>query len=94
MQELEVEKQDLDARKERLELPALDRKFLSKLLDEFDETMENGTNQKKKHLLRQLVKKVLIHDRRTVEIWYGLPNRASVRTPGHLAPWAGLEPAT
>lgn len=24
--------------------------------------------------------------RRTVEIWYGLPNRASVSTPGHLAP--------
>jgi hypothetical protein len=58
----------------------------SRLLADFEETMEKGTNQKKKHLLRQLVKKVLIHDRRTVEVWYGLPNRASVSTPGHLAP--------
>jgi hypothetical protein len=49
---------------------------------------------KKKHLLHRLVKKVLIHDRRTIEIWYGLPNQASVRTPAHLAPRAGLEPAT
>jgi len=37
-----------------------------------------------------MVKKVLIHDRRTVEVWYGLPNQASVRTPGHLAPRRGL----
>ncbi len=28
----------------------------------------------KRHLLRQLVKKVLVHDRRTVEVWYGPPN--------------------
>jgi hypothetical protein len=53
-----------------------------------------GPNPKKKHLLHRLVKKVLIYDRRTIEIWYGLPNQASVRTPAHLAPWAGLEPAT
>jgi hypothetical protein len=32
------------------------------------------------------VKKVLVHDKRTIEIWYALPNQASVRTPGHLAP--------
>ncbi len=94
LQELEVEKRELEARRERLELPSIDREMLSRLLNEFEETMEKGTNQKKKHLLRQLVKKVLIHDRRTVEVWYGLPNRASVSTPGHLAPWAGLEPAT
>jgi hypothetical protein len=35
------------------------------------------------------VKKVLIHDRRTIEIWYALPNQASVRTPAHLAPRMG-----
>ena len=94
MEELEVEKREISTRRERLELPTLDREMLSRLVDEFEETMDKGTNPKKKHLLRQLVKKVLIHDRRTVEIWYGLPNRNSVSTPGHLAPWAGLEPAT
>ena len=86
MRELGVEKQELEARRERLELLPVDRMMLSRLVDEFEETMEKGTNQKKKHLLRQVVKKVLIHNRRTVEVWYGLPNRASVRTPGHLAP--------
>ena len=45
-----------------------------------------GTNQKKKHPLRLLAEKVHIHDRRTIEIWYGLPNRTSVSTPGHSAP--------
>ena len=30
--------------------------------------------QKKKHLLRLPVKKVLIHSRDTIEVWYALPN--------------------
>jgi hypothetical protein len=29
---------------------------------------------KKKHLLHRLMKKVLIHSRQTIEIWYMLPN--------------------
>ncbi len=87
LDELVAEKRDIEARRERLELPSLDREMLSRLVDELEETMKKGTNQKKKHLLRQVVKKVRIHDRRTVEIWSGLPNRASVSTPGHLAPW-------
>jgi hypothetical protein len=33
-----------------------------------------GPTPKKKHLLHRLVKKVLIHSRKTIEIWYGLPN--------------------
>ena len=48
--------------------------------------MAEGTNPQKKDLLRRLVKKVLAHDKRTIEIWYALPNQATVRTPGHLAP--------
>ena len=59
-----------------------------------EELEGEGPNPKKKHLLHRLLKKVLIYDRRTIEIWYGLPNQPSVRTPGNLAPWAGLEPAT
>ena len=92
--ELEIEKQHLEERRKKLELPAIDREMLSSLLDNFEEVIAAGTNPQKKHLLHRLVKKVLIHDRRTIEIWYGLPNQASVRTPAHLAPWAGLEPAT
>jgi hypothetical protein len=60
---------------------------LSDLLDKFEEVIAEGTNPQKKDLLRRLVKKVLAHDRRTVEIWGALPNQASVRTPGYLARW-------
>ena len=69
-----------------LERPAIDKEMLSSLLDNFEKVMAEGPNPKKKHLLHRLVKKVLIYDRRTIEIWYGLPNQASVRTPAHLAP--------
>jgi hypothetical protein len=41
---------------------------------------------KKKHLLRRMVKKVLNHDRRKIEVWYCLPNQASVRTADYLVP--------
>jgi hypothetical protein len=73
-EELEVDQQEFGVRRERLEIPPIDRKLLSRLMDEFEETMEKGPNPKKKHLLHRLVKKVLIYDRRTIEIWYGLPN--------------------
>jgi len=48
-----------------------------------------GTNPQQKDLLRRLVKKVLVHDKRTIEIWYALPNQALVRTQGNLAPHSG-----
>jgi site-specific DNA recombinase len=84
--ELEAEKADLEARRKRLDLPALDRETLAKMVAEFEEVMAAGTNPQKKHLLQRVVKKVLVHDRRTVEVWYGLPNPPSVRTPECLAP--------
>jgi len=82
--ELEAEKRELEARRARLEMPAIDKDMLASLVDNFEKVMAEGTNPQKKHLLQRLVKKVLIHDRRKVEVWYGLPNQASVRTPGTL----------
>ena len=81
LQELEVESRELEGRRRRLELPAIDRKMRSGLVDNFEEVMAQGTNPQKKHLLRRLVKKVLVHDRHTVEVWYGLPNPPSVSRP-------------
>ena len=52
--------------------------MLSGLVDNCEDVMAEGTNPQKKHLLRRLVKKVLVHDRRKVEVWYGLPNPSSV----------------
>ena len=74
MQEMEAERQGLEARRERLELSAIDRETLASLVDNFENVMAEGPNPKKKHLLHLLVKKVLIHSRKTVEIWYVLPN--------------------
>jgi len=92
--ELEEERKELEARRERLNLPEIDKAMLPAILDDFEEVMASGTNPQKKHLLRRLVQKVLVSDRRTVEVWYGLPNRTSVRTPGNLAPREGFEPPT
>jgi len=90
IEQLEDEKRDLEERRERLDIPALDKEMLSRLVGNFEDVMAEGTNPQKKDLLRRLVKKVLIHDKRTIEIWYALPNQGSVRTPGHLAPRGGV----
>ncbi len=91
-EELEAEKRELEARRARLEMPAIDKDMLASLVDNFEKVMAEGTNPQKKHLLQRLVKKVLIHDRRKVEVWYGLPNQASVRTPSTLVAPRGFEP--
>jgi hypothetical protein len=70
---LEAELRKLRERRQQLELPALDRAAVAALMDDFEQVMAAGTNPQKKHLLRQVVKKVLVHDRLTVEVWYGLP---------------------
>ena len=85
IEELDAERRDPEERRERLEIPAIDREMLSSLLDDLDKVMAEGTNRQEKDLLRRMVKKILVHDRHTIEIWYGLQNQASVRTPGHLA---------
>jgi site-specific DNA recombinase len=73
--EMEVQKRDLEARRRKLELPAIDQEMLSGLVARLEEVMAEGTKAQRKDLLRRMVKKVLIHDRRTIEIWYALPNR-------------------
>jgi len=74
LEELEGERRNLDVRRERLELPAIDKEMLATLVDKFEHVMAEGTNPQKKDLLRRLVKKILVHDRRTLEVWYALPN--------------------
>jgi hypothetical protein len=89
IEQLEDEKRDLEERHQHLDLPALDGEMLARLVDNFEEVMAEGTNPQKKDPFRHLVKKVLIHDRRTIEICYALPSQASVRRQGHLAPHGG-----
>lgn len=47
MEELEREKRSLEARRERLELPAIDKEMLRSLLDNFEKVMAEGPNPKK-----------------------------------------------
>ena len=75
LDELEAEKRDLEARRKQLELPAIDREMLAAIVENFEQVMAESANPQKKHLLHRLVKKVLVHDRRTLEVWYALPNR-------------------
>ena len=44
MEELEGEMRGSEARRERLELPPVDKEMLSGILSEFEETIANGTN--------------------------------------------------
>jgi site-specific DNA recombinase len=89
--ELEADRRGLEERRERLSLPAMDRECLRKILADFEEVMATAENPKMKHLLRRLVKKVLVHDRHTVEVWYGLPRPGSVRIEGKLAGRTSLD---
>jgi hypothetical protein len=46
-EELDVDKQELGARRERLELPAIDREMLASIVDNFEKVMAEGPNPKK-----------------------------------------------
>ena len=84
--ELEAEKRKLEACRKSLGLPVLDKEHVAELLENFDQVLEAGTGEQKKHLLRKLVKKVLIHEKRKIEVWYRLPNPPNIRTLAHMAP--------
>ncbi|MBW2148499.1 MAG: recombinase zinc beta ribbon domain-containing protein, partial [Deltaproteobacteria bacterium] len=86
IRELDIEKKGLEARRERLELPAIDKEMLRGILADFEKVMEEGTNPQKKHLMQKLINRVVVHDRRTVEIWYWLPNSSSFGSHSYLAP--------
>jgi hypothetical protein len=53
---------------------AVDRDMLEEIVKKIERVMAEGPAPQKKHLLHRLVKKVVVHDRRTVDVWYGLPN--------------------
>ncbi len=92
--DLESEKRELQARRERLELPAIDKEMLTSLLANFEKVMAAGTNAQRKDLLQRIVKKVVVHGRSKVEIWYGIPNQETVCNLERKAPRVGLEPTT
>ncbi|MHC4060005.1 MAG: recombinase family protein [Planctomycetota bacterium] len=86
LQELNDQKRELEEKRKQLELPAIDRKMLCGLIDNFEKVLARGTNPQKKHLIQQLVKKVRVHNKNKVEVWYGVPGDSQVSTPGRMAP--------
>ena len=50
-------------------------------IDAFDEVMENGGNEQKKHLIRVLVEKVLVNDKDRYEFCFRLPDGEIIGQP-------------
>ena len=73
-------------------LSELNSDFLEQILINPAELVSAVPGPQKKHLLHLLVKKVLIRDRRTAEVWYRLPDESAVRIQSDLVPPTGLEP--
>ncbi len=93
LEELEAQRADLEARRQRLDLPAIDREMLASVVGEFEKVMAAGTTAQRKDLLHRVVKKVLIRDRRTVEVWYALPNRGPFESWNNWLPGQDSNPA-
>lgn len=49
--------------------------------------MAAGTNAQKKHLAGLLVKKVLVHHRDKIEVWYQVPNTQRFQGFEHWNNW-------
>ena len=92
LEQLEAQQGALEARREALDIPAIKQDFIDQILTNLQGVVDAVPGAQKKHLLRLLVKKVLIQDRRTAEIWYRLPQESPVRILSDLVPRTGLEP--
>ncbi len=82
IQQLESSQADIDRRLAQLEIPALDRPALTKLIDQFERVMEAGANAQRKALLQLLVPRVVINDRHSIEVDYRVPNVQRFAHPG------------
>lgn len=79
LQQLEEEKTNLDGQIEKLRLNALDISAIKEYMESFETVMANGSNQKKKHLLKMLIEKVLVHDKDRFEFEFCLHDGSSMK---------------
>jgi len=84
LKQLEDQHEALTEQRAALDLPALKMSFLKEILSNLKGVVDAVPIPQKKHLLHLLVKKVLICDRRTFEVWYRLPQFPGVRTLGSM----------
>ena len=89
LEQLEAQQEALEARRGALDIPAIKQDFIDQILTNLQGVVGAVPGAQKKHLLHLLVKKVLIRDRRTAEIWYRLPQESPVRILSDLVPRMG-----
>ena len=82
--QLDEQRLALQDRRSALDLPTLKMDFLQEILTNLQGVVEAVPAPQKKHLLHLLVKKVLIKDQRTSEVWYRLPQFPGVRILGQM----------
>lgn len=70
----EVEMAIVEVRRKPLEHRGVGREVRIALVENVERVLAEGPAPQKKHLLHRLLQKVLVQNRRTVEVWYGLPN--------------------
>ena len=92
IEQLDEERVVLQEKRQSLDLPAIKNDFLQEILVNLKGVVDAVPTPQKKHLLHLLVKKVLIRDKHTFEVWYRLPQFPEVRTLSNMVPPRGLEP--
>ena len=92
IEQMETQQEALEAAREALDIPAIKQDFIDQILTNLHAVVDAVPGAQKKHLLHLLVKKVLVRDRRSAEIWYRLPQESPVRILSDLVPRTGLEP--
>jgi len=84
IKQLDEEREVLREKRQSLDLPAIKNDFLQEILVNLKGVVDAVPTPQKKHLLHLLVKKVLVCDRRTFEVWYKLPQFPGFRTLGSM----------
>jgi len=84
IKQLDEEREVLREKRQSLDLPAIKNDFLQEILVNLKGVVDAVPTPQKKHLLHLLVKKVLVCDRRTFEVWYRLPQFPGFRTLGSM----------
>ena len=79
LQQLEEEKVNLEGQIQELEIAALNTTSIIEYIDALETVLESGSNEQKKHLLRTLVVKVLVHDKDKYEFTFRLPDGSTMQ---------------
>ncbi len=79
LQQLEEEKSTLEGDIEGMSLSEIDQEGIKVYVDALEAVLENGGNEQKKHLLRTLLEKVLVHDKDRYEFTFRLPDGSTLQ---------------